>query len=654
MNIYLHDIPLPQAQEIYRHALEQAGLWQVLGSEEILLDENAIGRVLCKAVWAKISSPHYHASAMDGFAVRAEETNGALPSVPVILQIGEQAQYLDTGDPIPDQFNAVVPIEQVEALDETGQISPDLRQPVAICLRTALTPWMHVRPMGEDIIASQLVLPSGQALRPVDLGAAAACGMNSLWVSRKPIVAILPTGSELVPVGQPVERGDIIEYNSIVLAAQVMQWGGQPRRYSITPDDYGKLRECIQRAVEESDLVLVNAGSSAGAEDFTAKLIEELGQLLVHGVAVRPGHPVILGMIKRKDGVQNVPVIGVPGYPVSAALTGEIFVEEIIRKWIGAAVAEPLEIEATLTRKIVSPAGDDDYVRMMVGRVGERLVAAPLSRGAGVITSLVHADGITILARGTQGLEAGSRVKVRLYRNPAELERTIFVIGSHDLTLDLLAQFISPKRRRLVSANVGSQGGLIALSRREAHLAGSHLLNPQTGEYNLSYIQKYLPGISVGIYGWVGRQQGLIVRKGNPKKIMKLSDLAQPGVRYVNRQRGSGTRVLLDFELYKLGLESDKIAGYNEEEFNHLAVAAAVLSGRADCGLGIAAAAQALDLGFVPLFSETYQLIIPTEHLASGLLDPIFEIAADDKFREAVAALPGYDIGHMGELIQVI
>jgi putative molybdopterin biosynthesis protein len=654
MAIYLHDIPLDQAQARLRQALEGAGLWQVLGEEEIPLNEQALGRVLAGPVWARLSSPHYHASAMDGFALRAQSTAGALPSRPVTLRIDEETVYVDTGDPLPDWANAVVPIENVEPVDDAGAPAPDPRRPAAVRLREPLAPWVHVRPMGEDVVATELVLPGGHTLRPVDLGVIAASGHSTVRVARRPRVAVLPTGTELVPIGQPVKRGDIIEYNSLVLAGQINSWGGEAVRFPITVDTLDEILANVRRAVAEYDLVLLTAGSSAGSEDFSARVVESLGELLVHGVAVRPGHPVILGMLRREDG-QPVPIIGVPGYPVSAALTGEIFVEPLIARWLGRPPRQPQEIEATLTRKVTSPGGDDDYMRVVVGKVGHRTLAAPLTRGAGVITSLVRADGVTVLPRGVQGLEAGSPVRVRLYRSPAEIERTIFVIGSHDLTLDLLAQFLAERGRKLVSANAGSLGGLVALRRGEAHFAGSHLLDPATGEYNLSYIASYLPDTPVQLLKWVGRQQGLLVGKNNPKGIQSLRDLARPEVCYVNRQRGAGTRVLLDYHLQQLGITAEMVQGYDQEEYTHLAVAAAVASGRADCGLGIQAAARALDLEFIPLFSERYDLVIPCAHLADpktrDLLSPVFDLMVDPAFRKAVEALEGYEVEDMGQIV---
>ncbi len=583
---------------------------------------------------------------------------------------------MDTGDPLPDWANAVIPIENVESLDANGQISSAVRSPSSIRIRASVAPWSHVRPLGEDIVATQLVLPAGHNLRPVDLGAIAAAGHVEIKVARKPKVAIIPTGTELVPIGSKLKSGDILEYNSLVLASQVKAMGGEPTRFPITKDDFDLICERVLEASRDHDLILLNAGSSAGAEDFSAKVVENVGTLLVHGVAVRPGHPVILGMTNRRSSIatrqsqivnrksneeiamppaaprnDTIPIVGVPGYPVSAALTVDIFVEPVLAKWLG---RQPKQLEtesAILTRKLVSPPGDDDFVRVVVGIVGDKLLAAPLSRGAGVITSLVQADGLALIPRGTQGIEAGEKIQVRLYRRKSEIEKTILAIGSHDLTLDLMSQFLAEQDRRLASANVGSQGGLIALKRGEAHLAGSHLLDPQTGEYNISYIRQYMPNIPVKVVALVGREQGLIVPRGNPKGITDLRSLTNSKLRFVNRQRGAGTRVLLDYHLNSMTIASDSIEGYQQEEYTHLGVAAAVASGRADCGLGIAAAAQALELDFVPLFQERYDLVIPKQFSDDNLLAPLFNLLADSAFRDSVSQLTGYDVSVMGNII---
>lgn len=653
MSIYLHDIPLTEARKVIQDTLIEARLWQVIGQERIPLDEIALDRVLAEPIWAKISSPHYHASAMDGFAIRSADSHGASQTHPIHLSVGDAAIYVDTGDPIPEVMDAVVPIENVESLDGNNQPSSDVRDPVQIRLRAGVTPWAHVRPLGEDMIVSQLVLPEGHVIRPTDLGAIAAAGHDRVTVARKPRVAIIPTGSELVPIGEAADRGEFIEYNSVILAAQISQWGGEATRFNIVPDEFDRILECVQEAAEDHDLILLNAGSSAGSEDHSAGVVKELGRLFFHGVAIRPGHPVIFGMIRRNTG-SEIPIIGVPGYPVSTAMTGEIFVEPLLSCWLGRKPLEPVVIPAFITQKITSPPGDDDFVRVAVGRVRERVLAAPLARGAGVISSLSQADGIVIVPRGSQGLPAGEQVEVRLYRQVAEIERTIFAVGSHDMTIDLLAMHLAHHGRRMTSANIGSQGGLIALSRQEAHLAGSHLLDPKTGDFNIAYIHQYLPDVPVIVVTLVGRQQGLIVAAGNPLNIHALADLTRQDLRFVNRQHGSGTRVLLDYHLDKSAVQRGEINGFGQVEYTHLGVAAAVASGRADCGLGIAAAANALELSFIPLFHERYDLVIPREHYESELLSPIFDVLNSSDFREAVNMLPGYDVSEMGKIVEQI
>jgi putative molybdopterin biosynthesis protein len=647
--IYLEDIPLEDARLRFKKAIEVVGLWNILGVEKLPLDENLVGRFLAETVWAKISSPHYHASAMDGFAVKSETTAGAMETAPVGLLYGKETIYLDTGDPLPEWANAVIPIENVEAVNGDGSIANDPRHPDIIKVKAAVSPWTHVRAMGEDMVATQLVLPKGHRLRPVDLGAAAGCGYSELDVVRPPRVAIIPTGTELVKPGDPLKEGDIIEFNSIVLAAQVEEWGGEPARFPNTPDDYNLIKKRVNEASRDHDLVLLVAGSSAGSEDYSARVVEDLGDLLVHGIAVRPGHPVILGMIDNKTG--TTPIIGVPGYPVSAALTAEIFVEPLLNVWLGKSPEPTQEINATITRKVNSPAGDDEYLRVAVAHLGDKVVAAPLSRGSGVITSLVRADGIVIIPRGIQGLMPGDEVKVQLYRHPAELKNTIFAVGSHDLTLDLMAQFLSLDDRRLASVNVGSLGGIMALKKEETHITGAHLLDPATGEYNLAYLEQHLPRKQLRVVTLVGRIQGLFIKKGNPKGIKGLEDLVRPDIEFVNRQHGAGTRLLLDYHLDLLKIQADQINGYDHEEYNHLSAAALVASGRIDCGLGIEAASHALGLDFLPLFTERYDLIIPEDYVSSALLKPLFDLLADGEFRKAVADRPGYLVEDMGKIV---
>jgi putative molybdopterin biosynthesis protein len=644
-NIYLHDIPMDEAWAHFTSAIEHAGLWKPLPAEAIPVAK-ALGRITAEPVWAKISAPHYHASAMDGYAVCARDTIGATETSPVTLQEGtpdtveRPAQAVNTGHPLPAWADAVIMIEHVQPLGEGG-----------LEIRSAVAPWQHVRPLGEDMVATELVLPANHVLRPVDLGAIAGSGHTTVNVRRKPLVAILATGSELVGLGETLKPGSVIEYNSIVMGAQIEAWGGRALRMEPAPDDRARIRTAVaDAALGHADLILINAGSSAGTEDHTAHVVQSLGDLLVHGIAVRPGHPVVMGLLHVDN--HDVPVIGVPGYPVSAALTGEIFVKPLLDKWLGRPADPAPTVEGELTRKVLSPTGDDEYMRVTVGKVGERTLVTPLGRGAGVISSLVRADGIVRIPRFSEGHNTGDRVTVHLYRSPHQIDNTATIIGSHDLTLDLLAQFLAERHPnyRLVSSHVGSLGGLIALRRGQAHMAGCHLLHVESGEYNVAYVKQYVPGKAVRLITMVRREQGLIIPHGNPKQITGIADLPREDVHYANRQRGAGTRLLFDYLLAKENIAPDAVRGYDNEQITHLAVAAAVKSGQADAGMGVLAAARALELDFIPLGSERYDLALLLEHEEEPSVQATLELLHDGEFRAAVEALPGYDTSQMGQV----
>jgi putative molybdopterin biosynthesis protein len=632
--VYLEDVSLEDARARYAEALTKAGFGP-MPAELVPLHE-ALGRVTAEPIYARISAPHYYAAAMDGIAVRARDTTGATETSPKRLRLGEQAVWVDTGDAMPSGYDAVVMVEHVQELPD-GEV--EIHAPVA--------PWQHVRPMGEDVVATELILPQGHRIRPFDVGAVAAAGVTELPVRHRPRVAIIPTGTELIEPGQPVQPGRIIEFNSLILAGQITDWGGQAHRLGISRDDYDSIKAVVSAAVAEHDLVLVNAGSSAGSEDYTAEVIADLGEVVVHGVAVRPGHPVILGLIGRK------PVIGVPGYPVSAALTLELFVKPLMAKLLGTAEERPAVVRAEMTRKILSPMGEDEYLRVTVGRVGERLVAAPLNRGAGVITSLVRADGLVRIPRFSEGVNTGDMVEVELLRRQDEIERTIVCIGSHDPAIDVLANWISRTfpGHRLAAANAGSFGALLARKRNECHIGGCHLLDEETGVYNVPYLARVLEGRPAVLVHLMMRDQGLIVQPGNPKAIRSLADLAREDVRFVNRQKGSGTRVLLDYELKRLGIDPAAIQGYEREEFTHLSVAVAVQGGAADVGLGVLSAARALGLEFVPLLQEEYDLVIGAEYWDAAILAPLRGGLASAELRQEIEALGGYDLSRMGEVL---
>src|SRR4051812_19246330 len=534
---FIHDVPAAAALPAWRAACEAPG-----GPERVdpvRLDlADAVGRVTAAPVWAARSSPSFDASAMDGIAVRAADTVGASESTPVHLEAGAYV-VLDTGDPLPEGFDAVVMREHVHH-DDGGRAE----------LRSAVAPYQHVRSIGEDVSATELLLPEGHRLRPVDVAAAAAAGATELVVRRRPVVAVIPTGDEIRPVGTPPRPGEILDTNSLMLAAQARTAGCEAWRTGIVPDDPDRIASEIRDAAARADLVILVAGSSAGRDDHTAAIVERPGTLAVHGVAVRPGHPVVLGA------VDATPVLGAPGYPVSAALTFEIFAAPVLAALEGAAPPERPRARARIARKLASTMGMDDWIRVRLGRVGGGLVATPLPRGAGVLTSLVRADGLLVVPSGLEGHHAGEEVDVALLRGVGEIDRTIVAVGSHDLVLDLAASQLraADPGVTLASSNVGSLGGLVALRDGLCHVAGSHLLDPASGEYTLPYVDRVLGERDVAVVRLVPREQGLIAAPGNPLGLGGIEALARDALRYVNRQRGAGTRVLLDHELGRRGI----------------------------------------------------------------------------------------------------
>ena len=631
-NIYLTDIPLDEARATLQSALQAAGAAQPMPAERIHLKQ-ALGRVTAQPVQAIRSSPHFHCAAMDGYALRADSTISARETQPLRLQPGENAFPVNTGDPLPADTNAVIMIEHVNQ-DHDG----------SLLIYAAVPPWQHVRLMGEDIVTTETVLQVNHALRPVDLGALAGCGHAQVAVRRRPHVRIIPTGGELLPHDQEPGRGQLTEYNSLMLAAQIEAAGGTASIGDIIGDDPAALTAALRAALEEKpQLVLLLSGSSAGAHDFSAAAISQLGEVLVHGIAVRPGHPVIIGMAR------DLPIIGVPGYPVSAALTGELLILPLIRQWLGLTPPQVSQVEAVATQKIASPLGDDDYVRVALAELDGQLQATPLGRGAGVITSLVRADGLAHIPRFHEGVDRGGRLQVALLRNRGEIQQSLMMLGSHDPMLDLLATHLRLREGgRLVSVNVGSLGGLLALRRGEAHLAGTHLFDPEADGYNTSFVRRYLREEPVQLVTFAHREQGLMLAPGNPLGIQSLDDLRR--ARFINRQRGAGTRVLLDHLLARQGIDPIEVAGYEHEEHTHLAVAAAVADGIGDCGMGLRGAAEALGLEFVGLAWERFDLAIPQRFRAMQQMQALLETLRDAAFRAELGAQSGYRSDETGSV----
>ena len=630
-NVYLSNYELKEALQIYLQRLES-----LKTKTETINTWDANGRVTAKAVFAVLSSPQYNSSAMDGIACKSEKTFKASDRNHIVLQENTDYVVVDTGDPIPKEFDCVIMVEDLIKVDDNH-----------VKIIQSATPWQNIRPLGEDIVENQLIVQSKHKIRPVDIGALIAGGINKIEVYKKPAVGIIPTGTEIVEPGTELKIGDIIDFNSRTFQALVSDWGGLPKRYEIVKDDYELIKSSVLKAIEENDVVLINAGSSAGREDFTASIVKDIGELIIHGVAIKPGKPVVMGVIKDK------PIIGIPGFPVSAFFVMDEIVKPIIYGYQGLETEPKKMVDAVLTKRCMSSLKYLEFLRVKLGYIGEKYVATPLTRGAGTTMSLVNADGVLEISQSVEGIEAGTKVSVRLLTSEGKIKNTLLCIGSHDPIIDIAADIMHLRNKKyfLSSSNVGSTGGLMALKTGETHIAPTHLLDMETGEYNVSYLKKYVPNKKIALVKCVNRIQGFMVEKGNPKNITKFEDLARKDIKFVNRQRGSGTRLLLDYNLNKLNIDFKNINGYYREEFTHLAVAAAVEAGDADAGLGVFSAANMMGLDFIPVCNEEYDLAIPEEYLELEIVKEFIETIKSGQFKAKLDELGGYNYSNTGSII---
>jgi putative molybdopterin biosynthesis protein len=636
-NVYLKMKTLKQAREILFDRFSHLGM--LLG--ETVSVPDGVGRVLSEPVFAKLSSPNFHAAAMDGIAVKAEITFGAGETKPKTLIKDKDAFFVNTGHVIPEGTNAVIMIEHVNVLDNHH-----------LEIESPAFPWQHVRKMGEDIVATELLFPQNHVITPYCVGALLSGGIFEIKVRKKPMILIIPTGSELVDWRHTdlknFKPGQVLETNSFVLGKLVEASGGNYVRSEMVSDNPEKIIKVVDEAIKEDfQIILTVGGSSAGSEDYSKAVISEMGEVLVHGVTMMPGKPLVMGLIQQK------PIFGIPGYPVSAIIAFEQFVRPLILKMLGQPETKRAVVEVYPTKKIASKLGVEEFLRVKLGQVGNRIVATPLPRGAGMITSITEADGIIRIPNHSEGIKENESAEAELLKPVSSIKNTIVIVGSHDNSLDILADQLKALHSHITlsSSHVGSMGGLMAIKKGVCHLAGSHLLDTSDGSYNKSYIKRYLPDVPVKLVNLVMRDQGLIVLPKNPKKIKGIEDLDREDISFINRQGGSGTRILLDYRLKQLGMDPGNIKGYDADEFTHMSVAAAVLSGRADVGLGIYAAAKALGLDFISVVTEQYDLVIPEIYFESENIRLLLETIRTPQFKKQVGALGGYSTEKTGEFM---
>ena len=635
-NIYLKTLFIEEAVNLVKSKIDRENFLK----KEVIPTHLSLGRITSSPIYAKYSCPTFHSSAMDGVAVVAEKTFKAREGNPVFLKKGKDFIYVNTGDPLPSGFDAVIMIEDVNQIDEE-----------TISIEKPAFPWQHVRRIGEDVVATELILPQNHKITPYDIGALLEGGIFEVEVWERPLIYIIPTGDEVLdfekrPFPKP---GQVIESNSQVLSALAKLWGCEVKRVPPVPDDEEKLTCALKKAIEsKAHIIVMGAGSSAGTKDYTRSVMEKFGEILVHGVSMMPGKPSILGVAKNKI------LVGAPGYPVSAVMCFEQLLKPIIFWVCRLPVPKRPKVKVFLTKSVPSKLGQDEFLRISIGKVKDKWIGTPLPRGAGMITTLTKAQGIVKIPASSEGYSQDLPVEAELIVPVEELERVITCIGSHDNTLDLLANELMGLETPyvLASTHVGSIGGMLALKNETALMAGSHLFDPETEDFNFPFLKKYVPDKKIVVVNLAIRQQGLIISKGNPKNIRSIKDLAREDIRFINRQRGAGTRILLDYLLKKEKIDPKKIKGYDQEEYTHMAVAVNVLTGIADCGMGIYAAAKALGLDFIPVAKERYDLLIPEEFMEDPRIKAVLDLLNKEEFKKKIEALGGYETYLTGKIMQ--
>ena len=629
-NLYLKTISVEEAYSKYFELLNKQNILRMDTEEVKTVD--ALNRITSEAIYAKCNSPLFNATALDGICVESKKTKNASEENPVILKLGIDYKIVDTGDAIKPPFDAVIMAEDVIEIDDE-----------TIKIISPVSGFENIRPIGEDIVVGEMILESNHEIKPIDIGALIAGGISKIKCYKKKTVGIIPTGDEIIDMKEDLKEGDIIDSNSYMIKSLIDKTGNIGKRYDIVKDDYEMIKAKLKESISANDITIINAGSSAGTEDYTVHILREIGEVVVHGVSIKPGKPVILAIVSSK------PIIGLPGYPLSAYLAFDLFVKPILS--IKNDFSE--EIDAISSKRLISSLKYREYVRVKVGRIEDKYIAAPLNRGAASQMSMVRADGIMIIPQNSEGIEAGEITKVKLLKNKSEIDNTLISIGSHDILMDIVSDIIARKYDNITlsSTHVGSMGGLLALKRNETIIAPTHLLDENTGIYNIAILKEMFGEGKVSLIKGFNRIQGLMVKKGNPLNIKNIEDITK--YRFVNRQRGAGTRVLLDYKLKLLGIDPKRIDGYDKELSTHMAVAASVKSPYTDCGMGVKSAADSMGLDFIEVGVEEYDFAIYTKNLNDIKVQKFIEIIKSNELHDKLEKLGGYGYENVGNIVNI-
>ena len=634
--VYLAKKSLEEAEAIWNNYLDK-----IKPKKETISVKEALNRVTASPVQAQRSAPNFNASAMDGIAVSSEDTIGATEREPLILN-NSQFEYINTGNLLPESYNAVIKIEDINQLNRGVQI------------QKSVSPWHNVRTIGESVMKGEQILTSNQKLKAYHIGALLEAGVYKVEVYSKPVLTIISTGDEIVEPESSPEPGQYVDFNSTMVENLAGEAGADVNFYGIVTDQESALRKAIDQAEKNSDLIITIAGSSAGSKDFTARIVEEKGDIFVHGVEIQPGKPLLLGSIK------NTPFIGLPGFPLSCLQAFEKFGVPAVKRLQQDTTDDDNYIQARVKRKLSSKPGRVEYLRVNLSyeksQAGQEdfPVAIPRRRGSAVMKSQAQADGILEIPADREGLAVAELARVKLLYPESSLRDNLVLAGSNDPLLEMLQELLitSEEKIQLRLQSRGSQAGIHSLIRGEADLTTAHLLDPETGEYNLPYL-KQIAGEPLELLTLAWRDQGLYLKPDSQFEIKNISDLKAENIIFINRQQGAGTRILFDYQLAKSNINPVEIKGYDREEYTHAAVAQAVAVGSADTGLGIRAVAKAFGLDFVPLFSERFEMIYPARLADDYRIKKIKEIIKSKKFQKYLTEQTGYNLKDTGQIRNV-
>ncbi|MBN9004105.1 MAG: molybdopterin biosynthesis protein [Rhizobiales bacterium] len=607
-----------------------------LGAEDVMLGA-ALGRVLAHDVVAGVDAPPFDRSNVDGFAVRAADTFGATETSPKTLTLNHEviacghapsievragtATTIATGGVIPRGADAVVMIEQTELIEGGAPV---------IEVRRAVTPGQFVSYAGSDIARGETLLRRGTVVGSREIGMLAACGLSSVAVVRRPKVAVLSTGDELIAPGKPLKPAGVYDSNGAIIAAAVTEAGGEPVAFGAFADDEAALERTLRTAIEQCDMVVLSGGTSKGAGDLSHRVVSGLGApgILVHGVALKPGKPLCLAAVGDK------PVIVLPGFPTSAIFTFHTYVAPVIRARAGLPADVAETVKARVPVRLTSELGRKEFALVALVRGEDGTVAFPTAKGSGSVTSFSQADGFIEIDALASSLNANTDADVTLIGGTVRAPDLV-IMGSHDIALDVVTGALSARGFRARVIAVGSQGGVSALKRGECDIAPTHLVDPETGRYNTHLADKnhdLMPG-------WQ-RSQGIMFRKGDTRFEGKNAQqalaaaLADASCLMVNRNAGSGTRVLID----KL-LNGARPPGYSNQPKSHNAVAVSIAQKRSDWGVGIEPVAHLYGLDFIPVSPEHFDFLVAAARRDRPAVKAFLEALEDPAIRKDIAAL---------------